>query len=220
MDGIYQFDITFKDPCWDATLTPSVMASMFTWDLWQAESMTATAMINAEYGINCGGFTYELEYVSGPLIAAGIDPLTVYTLVESGGSGGPVVLSGTPVLWSWLGDHTYRIKCSNGNIANAPAGDGTGIYNSVYSNNFLVRIIDPCLVSVVNFDNGVSVADIDASSATSVFLTPTINGPKDSTADTYGDGYNKCSFLDYHILDEYRQYYDSRGIIDVVPIRN
>ena len=167
MDGIYLFDITFKDPCWDATLTPASMSSWFTWDLWEAESMTATAMINAEYGINCGGFTYELEYVSGPLIAAGIDPNTIYTLVESGGSGGPLDLTGTPIDRQWLGDHTYRIKCSNGNVANAPAGDGTGIYNSVYSNDFVVRVIDPCLISVVNFDGVVAVADIDASASTS-----------------------------------------------------
>ena len=173
MDGIYEFDITFKDPCWDATLTPASMAS-FSWDLWQTETMTGTAMINAEYGINCGGYTYELEYLSGPLVAAGIDPMTIYSLVESGGSGGPIVLAGTPIAWDWLGDHTYRLKCSNGNISNAPAGDGTGIYNSVYSGNFVVTIIDPCLISIVNFDNVVSVADIDASEeATSIYYTAT-----------------------------------------------
>ena len=131
--------------------------------------MTATAMINAEYGINCGGFTYELEYVSGPLIAASIDPLTIYTLVESGGSGGPVILAGTPLAWDWIGNHVYRLKCSNGNTANAPAGDGTGIYHSVYSSNFVVKIIDPCEISVVNLDGGVSVSDIDASDSTSTY---------------------------------------------------
>lgn len=133
--------------------------------------MTASAMINAEYGINCGGYTYELEYMSGPLLAPGIDPMSIYTMTESGGSGGPLVLAGTPFERTWLGTHVYRLKCLNGHISNAPAGDGFGIYNSVYSNNFYVRIIDPCLTSIVNHDNGISVSDIDASNELTTLFT-------------------------------------------------
>ena len=135
--------------------------------------MTATAMINVEAGTGCGGFTYELEYLSGPLTALGIDPLTVYTLTETGGSGGPIDMVGTAPNWDWIGDHTYRIKCTNGHSSNSPYGDGTGLYNSVYSNDFVVTIVDPCMTAVVNHDNGVSIADIDASSSNAVSITPT-----------------------------------------------
>ena len=84
-DGIYLFDITFKDPCWHAIISPATLSSnYFNWDLWQPESMTASPMVSS-LGLNCGGFYYELEYLSGPLIAAGIDHLSVYTVAEQSG---------------------------------------------------------------------------------------------------------------------------------------
>ena len=97
--------------------------------------MTASAMINSELGTSCSGFTYELEFVSGDLTGSGVDPLSEFTLTENG-VGGTVTMIGTPNSLTWVGTQVYRIKCTNGNSSNSPRGDGAGLYNSVYSNNF------------------------------------------------------------------------------------
>ena len=156
------FDVVIiLDPCWTSTLTASVMAASYTWDLGVAETMTATAMINFELRTACSGFTYELEFISGVLTGFGIDPLTTYTLLENG-VGGSVTMSGTPNSYEWIGSNTFRIKCTNGHISNSPRGDGAGLYNSVYSNDFVITIDYPCPSSIINFDNSIAVADIVA----------------------------------------------------------
>jgi len=76
-------------------------------------------------------------------------------MIETAGSGSPVNIAGIPTAWEWLGTHTYRIKCNNGGSSNIALNSGdplTGFYESVYSNEFDVTIIDPCLRSIVNFD--------------------------------------------------------------------
>ena len=125
--------------------------------------MTATAMINAELGTSCGGFTYTLEFVSGDLSGSGIDPLSAYTLTENG-VGGTVTISGTPGTLDWAGTNTYRIKCTNGHSSNAPRGDGLGLYNSVYSNSFDIIMENPCLSSLPSYDTEVSIGDLVATS--------------------------------------------------------
>ena len=66
-----------------AVLSPSVPSqSAYNFDLGQAETISASPMTNG--GLNCGGFTYELEYLSGPAKDAGINHLTVYTVNDSG----------------------------------------------------------------------------------------------------------------------------------------
>jgi len=59
----------------------------------------------------CGGFTYELEYMSGPLTALGIDHMSIYSLADSGSA---LTITGTPTTKSWLGMHTMRLKGTNG----------------------------------------------------------------------------------------------------------
>ena len=89
----------------------------------------------------CGGFTYELEYISGPLIALGVNHMSVYALSDSGSA---VTITGTPISKSWLGEHLMRLKSTNGQSG------GTGLYNSAYSNSFRVKIVDACERSIVN----------------------------------------------------------------------
>ena len=63
----------------------------------------------------------------------------------------------------------------------------------------MVRIKDPCETTVVNHDAGVFFVNgtIDTSNATSVYNSPVQDGPKDSAADSYSNGYDLCNFLYY-----------------------
>ena len=108
-----------------------------------------------------------------------------------------LTITGTPTDISWLGAHTYRIKCTNGSSPGAPKGlNGSGLYKSVDSSPFTVVIVDPCTRSVVNQDLGVKTGLIEAPSTTwtpsqtgfqivvtgddTLWTTPPIDGPTDS----------------------------------------
>ena len=93
------------------------------------------------------------------------------------------------------------------------------MYDFMYSDDFIVNIIDPCLESIVNNDGAVTIADIDASGDQIMYSTPIQNGPSDSVATAYGDGYNLCDYLSYGLLDENNRVYASAGVVDVVPTR-
>ena len=77
--GEYIFDIEFRDICWDSDLLRPVFAeAAYIWDLWQAEKMIFTDLKDNSLAAGyCGGITSVLEYVSGPVLAPGVDPSTV-----------------------------------------------------------------------------------------------------------------------------------------------
>jgi len=56
---------------------------------------------------------------------------------------------------------------------------------------------------------------IDASANKDTFVTPLMNGPKNSIAETYGDGYNLCGALSYSILGAESTKLDPTGIVKV-----
>ena len=60
------FNLQLKDVCWDLPLTAPVATGSFTVDLWSTHQLTFSAM-NTPWGDYCGGFTYTVEYVTGPL---------------------------------------------------------------------------------------------------------------------------------------------------------
>ena len=94
----------------------------------------------------------------------------------------------------------------------------TRLYSSVYSVPWTVTIVDPCLRSVLNSDNGAKIGDISSPALTwtlpggspgtidattgaiAEWTTPVLNGPKDEIAITYGNGYDLCGYLDYSWL--------------------
>ena len=80
--GSYLFTVEFRDKCWDSTLTEATLTNApYTFDLWSPEIMPFTSMQSVPDGEGgCGGFSYQLEYLSGPLIASNIDHMTVYSL--------------------------------------------------------------------------------------------------------------------------------------------
>lgn len=80
--GSYSFSVEFRDRCWDSVLSPATIPSApYTFELWAPEVMFFNSMTSIPDGISgCGGFTYDLEYLSGPLLAANIDHSTIYSL--------------------------------------------------------------------------------------------------------------------------------------------
>lgn len=136
-----------EDPCWSSTLTATIIDKVFEWDVWQEQVMTGTVLVNHELGYDCG-YTYTLDYYSGPLqFSTDPDPLSYVLTVDE--DAGTIDLTGQAPNYDWVGRHTYRIKCENGNTDMAPRGEG-GFFNLMYSNNFVVKIVDPCEASIVN----------------------------------------------------------------------
>lgn len=111
-------------------------------------------------------------------------------------------ISGSIGDFNWLGSHKLRIKSTNGKFDPDPSARGDqGLFNSEFSAEITLEIINPCLTSVVNGDSVLDVIDV----AVPVGSTQTnINyaGPTDSTSVTYGNGHDKCGNLEYVFLDE------------------
>jgi hypothetical protein len=69
--GVFAFDITFKDKCWDTTLVaPIATGAPFTFNLWTTHTIPFSYMTVSFGGTNlgnyCNGWEYELERVTGP----------------------------------------------------------------------------------------------------------------------------------------------------------
>ena len=71
-EAAYAISVSFEDVCWESTLVaPSFFTSSLTYDLFQEQSIYFNNMENTSEGATfCGGFTYDLRYVSGPLMEA------------------------------------------------------------------------------------------------------------------------------------------------------
>ena len=76
--------IRFKDVCWESALVaPQFIYTGVSFELYQSQSIYFNNMENLSEGSTfCGGFTYSLDYVSGPL-TTGNDALKVYEFVPS-----------------------------------------------------------------------------------------------------------------------------------------
>ena len=72
-------EVTFKDVCWDLTVT-TVPAPPISWNtvtLYEANPVTAITPMNLAWGDVCNGFTYAFTYISGPM-SLPIDISTVF----------------------------------------------------------------------------------------------------------------------------------------------
>ena len=101
---------------------------------------------------------------------SGLSPNGVYTLTEDS-VGGNISIRGTPTNEEWIGEHTYRIKCTNGEL-----------YNSVYSNEFTITIISSCAATILNFDSFFVIDEIRVPSDLAVYQVPTTIELKDSVS--------------------------------------
>ena len=165
-------------------------------------------MQNAEYGIGCGGFTYALEYLSGPLIGTSVVHTNTYTV---GGVADYAVgesMTGTPMEMEWLGatiydsgTHQYRLSCTNGETLTNRGVNG--LFNTVYSDPFEVTIVNPCLTSIVNNDKAFALADMVVPVGNTQEVSATYSRPSDSTSIKYGvTGYDRCEEVRYDVLND------------------
>ena len=128
-EGVYLFDVTFRDFCWDSVLTPAVFSSTtLSVDLNFPFDFPFTAMEDTSQGLACGGYTYELEYMSGGPLDGSSPDLSPFSISVTPS------LAGTITDFTWIGTHPMRIKCTNGQADTSPTARGVGgFFNSVYS---------------------------------------------------------------------------------------
>ena len=63
-----------------------------------------------------------------------------------------------------------------------------------------MTILNPCVNSIVNADNGLILTDLEVPIGQTL-ISLDFNGPTDSASVTYGNGYDKCGPLTYQITD-------------------
>ena len=109
--------------------------------------------MNTQWGDYCGGFTYEIIYVSGPfennphpsgdLTLKGPDLTNVFTIEYpvSSDYNNHYVDSKVPNL-TWLGTHVFKIRGLNG-------GESSKTYKTIESGDFRIEWINPCLTTTV-----------------------------------------------------------------------
>ena len=103
-----------------------------------------------------------LEYIAGPTFDPniGTPDLLHYVYVPSKDFN-KVAIEGTVNLQSWLGIHTLRIKSTLGSFNSSPTAKGVnGLYNSGYSKQVELTILDPCRNSTVNADFGLNITNM------------------------------------------------------------
>ena len=103
------FNLQLKDVCWDLPLAAAPAApGNFNEKLWSTHRLTFSAM-NTQWNDYCGGFTYRVEYVTGPLYTGLVgevkpDFAAVYTHTLD-----TLYVEGTPTDTDWVGVHTLKI---------------------------------------------------------------------------------------------------------------
>ena len=152
-------------------------------------------MVDKTFGTDCGGFTYTLEYLSGPLKddsePQGAD-LSFYTDIGR-------TITGTMGYIQMVGAHEMRLKCTLGDSNNNAMKDRgrDGLFESVYSDNITVTVINPCETSIVS---SMRVQSMTMPKGQTL-LTAEYGGPSDSASLLYGNGYDKCGPIKYMITD-------------------
>jgi len=76
-EGAINFTLELKDVCWDLPLTSfNAISATQTYPIWQSHQINHNYLMDS-WSDYCGGSSYKLEYVSGPKLPAGGDPLTI-----------------------------------------------------------------------------------------------------------------------------------------------
>jgi hypothetical protein len=106
------------------------------------------SIVDLTYGKDCGGYTNELIYVSGPLsdpsLPQGAD-LSQLTVNEV--SGGEMAISGLLSDPLWAGSHTIKILSRNGVQIEASNRGQKGLFGSAESKSFTFVVKHPCETS-------------------------------------------------------------------------
>ena len=137
----------------------------------------------------CGGFTYSLKYVQGPMV--GQNPENSFSIELANINQHKVV--GRPMDLKWIGTHIFVMQGTNGKLnISAKARGNNGFFGNVLSQQLTVEIRDPCLSTVLDpeqifpQDLVISVPLGERSFEQELF------GPKDSVSISYGNGYDLC----------------------------
>jgi hypothetical protein len=76
-EGVINFKLDFKDVCWDLPLTGgTVQNPTQVQDIWALHQLTLTYLMDS-WNDYCQGSSYKIQYVSGPKLPVGGDPLTI-----------------------------------------------------------------------------------------------------------------------------------------------
>ena len=114
----------------------------------------------------CGGFTYQLNYMSGSMFDGrfpnNIDPSSVSVSLDEDGTS----FTGILLDLRWEGEHLIRIKTYQGQPQVDPdtglpieRGEG-GMYNFVYSEPFTMKVVNPCRSTTLNRDGDLVVESL------------------------------------------------------------
>ena len=197
----HKISVGFKDICWESNLVaPQFVVNELSFDLYEAQTFFFTNMENtSEAPAFCGGFSYSLEYVSGPLTKTG--SLSAYKI--SPVSANNHQITGTVSSNQWIGVHQLALKGTNGMYDPSGGARGNnGLFNSVLSEPLTLEITNPCLGTVLNPYSRFAlptVLTVPAGQAQEVRL---VQGPRDSVSLMYGNGYDRCGKRSYVIYRE------------------
>ena len=126
--------------------------------------------------------------------------LSSYSLNEI--SATRIEMIGALQTFSWLGLHTIKIKSTNGKRnTDSTARGKEGLFRSLLSEEMQIKIVNPCLNTVVNADKGL-VLDYIRVPIMQSYLLLSLPGPTDSISVRYGNGHDKCGELTYLWLND------------------
>ena len=159
-------------------------------------------MINGDMARGCNGYSYTLNYISGPLSGNPPDLNTLFPNTENIGTNVVTFGAGTTNDRNWIGSHTFSITSTNG-VPGLNTRGNNGAFASVDSRQFQFIIEDPCMKTILI--NGPVIADLIVPDQQTLVISPTYIGPGDSLSVAYnanGVGIGGCGGMKYEILDE------------------
>ena len=82
----------------------------------------------------------------------------------------------------------------------ASARGAGGLYETVYSSDVELTILNPCRNTTVNDDTGLVITEVNVPVGKTELLL-SYKGPSDSMSVLYGNGYDKCGPMRYTYLN-------------------
>jgi len=153
--------------------------------------------MQGDWGDYCTGSSYKLEYVSGPKLPEGGDPLSIdintfYSDVNKyntpSATGNPK-FSGTLLDLSWEGTHTVRIIAQQGT---------SKLYRKLEGSPFTIEYKDPCRTAVVIAR---VINNMETTVDDKVVQKQIYEDFKDDVSIEYGNDYDMCGPRVHYLTD-------------------
>ena len=132
LQGSFLVQMTFKDKCWLSDLKSGQFTFIQrSYDLFEFQQLQYSPMSDKTNNLACGGFTYTLEYISGPVYDPGFAQNADLSVYQDAGG----VFAGTIDQLRWAGTHQMRLKGTLGSVNNIQMRDRgvDGLFESIYS---------------------------------------------------------------------------------------